>query len=50
MLNLLFGIAAIAITYKVFEPILGSDIWWMYLAIFLWKLEMNINLKNDGGR
>lgn len=43
MLNLLFGIAAIAITYKVFEPILGSDICWLYLALFLWELEVNIN-------
>ena len=44
MLNLFFRIAAIAITYKVFEPILGSDIWWMYLAMFLWELEININV------
>lgn len=43
LMNLLFRIAAIAITYKVFEPILGSDIWWLYFALFLWELEVNIN-------
>jgi hypothetical protein len=44
MLNIIFRIISAVIVYRIFEPILGSDIWWFYLAMFLWELEVNIDL------
>lgn len=44
MLNLAFRIISAAIIYKICEPILGSDIWWLYLSMFLWELKVNIIL------